>query len=958
MLHNSLRVARKELDAFFASAVAYIFVGVFLLVAMFSVFWGEAFFARNIADIRPLFKWMPLLLVFLVAALTMRMWSEERRMGTIEYMFTMPVARLDILLGKFIACMTLLAVALLLTVPLPLLVAHLGPLDWGPVWGGYVAALCLGAAYIAIGLYVSARSENQIVSLIATVLVCGVFYLIGSDVVVSFFPDASARVMRLLGSGSRFASITRGVIDLRDLYYYFSIVVAFMALTLHSLNRLGGGRGGITTTVALVAAVLAGNVLLQPFTGARIDLTQGRIYSISPATRHYLAQLKQPLLIRGYFSARTHPLLAPLVPRLQDLAREYQLAGNGKVTVEFVDPQQHPDLEAEANQKYAIKPVPFQVADRYQAALVNSYFYLLIKYGDEFQVLGFKDLIDVKQQGEGHFDVDLRNPEYEITRCIKKVLYASNSSGDLFSKIPRKVTLTAYVSATAKLPDFLRKFKGEMEKLVAELSKKAGDKLTYSEIDPEADGARVARRIEADYGFMPMQTGLFDRNSFYFYLTLSDGDQVVQVPLPQDFSADALKQNLKAALQRFSSGYLKTVALALPSSARMAPFMAQFGMGANAKHYDLLRHQLMQNHNVRDIDLNQQQVPDDADILLVVAADDLNDKGLFAMDQFLMRGGTVVVAASPFKVDFSREGLTAEKQDSPLLEWLAHNGITMEKQLVLDERNQPFPLPVTRKVGDFTLHELRLIPYPYFIDVCGDGLNHALPVTAGLNRVLMNWAAPLKWADDKQAPYTVVPLLQSSNRAWLSDQLDLLPRLNKDGSSAFAVAKKRAVYTLAASVQGRFESWFKGKKSPLVADKQADKDKKGKNSAADKNKADTIAAVVEHSPDATRLIVFSSADFLSDQTLRLAASVSGQNELGALQVVENTLDWALEDPQLLTIRTRGQYVRTLIPLSRAQQRHYEYLLYASVLLGLLLVFACYRLRRSVVQKRYRALLAQ
>ncbi len=126
MLHNSLRVARKELDAFFASAVAYIFVGVFLLVAMFSVFWGEAFFARNIADIRPLFKWMPLLLVFLVAALTMRMWSEERRMGTIEYLFTLPVARLDILLGKFIACMTLLAVALLLTVPLPLLVAHLG----------------------------------------------------------------------------------------------------------------------------------------------------------------------------------------------------------------------------------------------------------------------------------------------------------------------------------------------------------------------------------------------------------------------------------------------------------------------------------------------------------------------------------------------------------------------------------------------------------------------------------------------------------------------------------------------------------------------------------------------------------------------------------------------------------------------------------------------------------------
>src|SRR3546814_7772985 len=133
---------------------------------LFVFFWVETFFARNIADVRPLFEWMPLLLLFLVSALTMRLWSEERRSGTLEFLLTSPVRPASLVLGKFLACLGLVAIALALTLPLPLTVAQLGPLDWGPVAGGYLATLCLAAAYIAIGLSVSARTDNQIVSLI------------------------------------------------------------------------------------------------------------------------------------------------------------------------------------------------------------------------------------------------------------------------------------------------------------------------------------------------------------------------------------------------------------------------------------------------------------------------------------------------------------------------------------------------------------------------------------------------------------------------------------------------------------------------------------------------------------------------------------------------------------------------------------------------------------------------
>ena len=140
------KLAQKEIASFFSSPVAFIFFAAFLLVTLFIFFWVETFFARNIADVRPLFEWMPVLMIFLVASLTMRMWSEERRAGTLEFLLTQPVAPLHFVLGKFFACLTLVATALLLTLPLPVTVSLLGDLDWGPVCGAYLATLLLAAA--------------------------------------------------------------------------------------------------------------------------------------------------------------------------------------------------------------------------------------------------------------------------------------------------------------------------------------------------------------------------------------------------------------------------------------------------------------------------------------------------------------------------------------------------------------------------------------------------------------------------------------------------------------------------------------------------------------------------------------------------------------------------------------------------------------------------------------------
>ena len=179
---------------------------------------------------------IPLLMLLLVPALTMRLWAEEEKQGTIEVLLTLPIKDHELVAGKFLASWGLLAAGLALTLPLPFTVMTLGNLDWGPVIGGYVGALLLGAAYLAVGQFVSALTENQILAFIVALFVCLGLYGIGTEVFTGFFSDRVGAVLRDLGTGSRFESISRGVIDLRDLLYYFSITLFFLALSVGALR--------------------------------------------------------------------------------------------------------------------------------------------------------------------------------------------------------------------------------------------------------------------------------------------------------------------------------------------------------------------------------------------------------------------------------------------------------------------------------------------------------------------------------------------------------------------------------------------------------------------------------------------------------------------------------------------------------------------------------------------------
>ena len=953
------RIAIKEITLFFASPIAYLFLASFAAISLFVFFWGESFFARNIADVRPLFEWMPVLLIFLSATLTMRLWSDERRSGTLEYVHTQAIPLWHFVLGKFLGCLILLTIALVITLPLPITVSLIGDLDWGPVVAGYTATLFIGAAYLSIGLFVSSRSDNQIVSLISASAVCGVFYVLGTPLITDFFGNTAGDWLRAIGTGSRFESITRGVLDIRDFYYYLSLIVAFLVLNIYSLEKerwVKSGRRPLhrqwqALTALLVANAVGANLWLGQANSLRIDVTDGNQYSISEATENYLNQLQEPLLIRGYFSAKTHPLLAPLVPQMRDLIKEYEVSGKGRVRIEFIDPQTNPALEEEASQKYSIQPVPFQVADRYQSSIVSSYFNVVVQYGDEHQVLGFRELIEVKARSESDIDVQLRNPEHDLTRSIKKVLHAYQAGGNLFDTVKAELNLTAYVSQAQKLPAQLVEFRQAIEEVASDYKAQSSGRLKVSFIDPEENGGQVAKQIAGDYGFQPMATSLLSNESFYFYVTLQGGDQVVQLPLG-DFGKDEFKRNLEAGIKRFAAGFTKTVALVAPKP----DYSSHYGAGGAAARFATLESFLSAELNVVQEDLSDGRVSGVADILLLAAPKDLDDKQLFAVDQFLMKGGTVIAATSPFSANFSNRSLAIQKHNSGLDDWLKHHGIEQQASLVLDPQNAAFPAPITRNLGGFQVQEMRMLDYPYFADIRGEGLNDDNLITSELPQLTMTWASPVDINEQKNSARTITPLLRSSSQSWLSSSTDVMPKVTRQGMSAFSPEGEQKSHLLGLVNEGRFDSYFADKNSPLIDAENKD-EAATQEEGATQDDAFDVSSVIERSPDSARIILFSSNEFLNDQVLQMLGSAQQTSYVNSVQMLANAIDWSLEDSGLLSIRSRGHFNRTLPPMEKDEQMFWEYLNYALAALAIIVIAVWERRRRAIKHKRYFDLLA-
>lgn len=227
-------IFRRELKSYFNSPVAYIVILAFLGVTHWLFF--RTFFLDNQSTLRPFFSLLPWIFLFLGPAITMRTWAEEKKLGTIEVLMTFPVREREAVLGKFLAAFLFLVITLGLTISLPLTVMFIGYPDPGPILGGYLGACLLGGTYLAIGLFASNLTENQIVAFILAIVLGFALLVIGEDFVMFSLPPALVPACAYLGLGTHFESIGRGVIDSRDIIYYLSIIGFFLFLNQLSLE--------------------------------------------------------------------------------------------------------------------------------------------------------------------------------------------------------------------------------------------------------------------------------------------------------------------------------------------------------------------------------------------------------------------------------------------------------------------------------------------------------------------------------------------------------------------------------------------------------------------------------------------------------------------------------------------------------------------------------------------------
>ena len=931
-----LSIARKELRLYFGSPMALIFVGVFLALTLFVFFWVDSFFARGTADARALFEWMPLLMIFLVSALTMHQWSREEDSGNLQVLLTMPVHLVELVVGKFLSALVLVAVALGLTALLPITVASLGNLDWGPVIGGYLAALLLASTYIAIGLFISSRTNNQLVALIGTAAVCGLFQAIGSPVITDLLGATAGDVLRLFGTGSRFESIARGVIDLRDLMYYLSLTVFFLGLNILSLDskRWSQGRhlrsyrrSGKITAALVGLNLLAFNLLIAPISAARLDMTQNSEYSLSDATTDLLGGLREPLLVRGYFSEQSHPLLAPLAPRIRDTLWEYEIAANGMMELAFIDPLTNPEMEREANQIYGIRPTPLQVNDRGGVSLVNVYFDVLIAYGDQTATLNFSDLIEITDY------VRLRNLEYDLTSSIQRVVFGFQSLDAALDSLDEPARLSLYLSS-ATLPEMMWEASQTMQDVAAEIAAGRPEKVVFEVVDMSApDPGISAQELFDRYEIQPVAASFFAAETFYLHLVVESGDSVQVIYPSGDLSQVEIRNAIEAALKRLSSGFLKVIGLWLPPTQGIDQFGRQM---PSLQQYTILEDTLRETFELRRLTLDEGRVPNEVDVLIVVAPHSMTDLQRYAIDQFLMRGGSVIVAGGHYRLglDPIQGGLKLDVNENGIEEMLESYGVIISDSLVLDRQNAPFPVQTERDLGDMVVSELQALDYPFFVDVRRDGLDAEHPIVSSLPFVTMNWASSVGADEAVLADAAVTALIRSSGAAWETADSNVQPDLEAYPMLGFAIGEEQDSFPLAVAARGSFDSFFLDKPSPF--------EMSGEDDAA--SQAEAIG-LIERSPDGTDLIVLGSSEFVNDNVYQISLSFGGDRFSSNLQLIANAVEWLTEDGSLASIRSRGSAARILPPIRAAEQNQWAALNYAAALIGLILIAAVWQIQR-------------
>lgn len=373
-----IALLKKEITSFFASATGYLVIALFLVTTgLFLWVFDGPFNIPNsgFADLAPFFQLAPWIFIFLIPAVTMRSFSDEQKAGTLELLLTKPISTTKLILGKYTGALALILIALIPTLIYVIAIYQLGNpignLDIGVTTGSYIGLLFLASAYTAIGIFASSLTENQIVAFIIAVFICFLLYF-GFDGLASYgLPVVDETIISQIGMQSHYDSISRGVVDTRDLIYFLSVTIIFIFLTVRKLQigRRYSGKSAFAKifkkTPALLIAV-AGFVIinyLASLSHGRFDLTQDNRYSLSDPAKDLLDQIKSPLIIDVFLEGELPAEFKKLQIETRYLLEEMQ-AYNRNVNFEFSNPVEEGENAVEVSaqfNEFGMRTIPLKI---------------------------------------------------------------------------------------------------------------------------------------------------------------------------------------------------------------------------------------------------------------------------------------------------------------------------------------------------------------------------------------------------------------------------------------------------------------------------------------------------------------------------------------------------------------------------------------------------------------------
>jgi len=428
-----LNVAKRELRSYFNSPIAYCFIVVFILVTC--GLFMTTFFLSGVATMRPFFSSLPLILIVFVPAVTMRLWAEERKNATLSLLFSLPTNSISLVLGKFLASFAFGILALLSTLVIPIMLIILGDPDPGPIWGGYLGSILLLAFLLSLGMAVSAFFKDQIVAFIISLVVGFSCFLAGLEFISAFIdgwiPGLGTFLRETIGISSHFNSFSKGIIDIGDCIYFIVFSVIFLLINVFTLEgylRMRTTKGFAFGCILLIGIGIFLNGIFRDMHLGRMDLTEDKIFTVSPATKRVFERLKVPIRVTYYVSSKDK-LPTPMkdMPRdVGDILEELKRL-SPKFSYKIVNPEDIPD-EIEDIHKKGILPFSAQTIEHDALNIKRIYSAISVGYLDKKEEI----IPQVVPDSLGSLEYDLVSRIYRLTLTSKPkiVLVTPNSSMD------------------------------------------------------------------------------------------------------------------------------------------------------------------------------------------------------------------------------------------------------------------------------------------------------------------------------------------------------------------------------------------------------------------------------------------------------------------------------------------------------------------------------------------------